>query len=251
MLPSGPMPGSCLWTQQTTIISSLDLTRQKQELGNHFSVCLTNKLNKIVLTFGHIRMGTVASGPSACCPWGLVGLCYTALPSHCWVLATWTALQLKNRKTQNISFCTNRSPASSLLLVLSGAHLSSCHRRGPWWTRRDPSAPSYPGRPSQAGNPESWESERFFWKMLGRHHQQKGLANSRYSYRRAGSLLAECWCWILWFILVILNFLIFSRLLHTLFLKFLLISSLGWFFVNYYKFKKMRNNVDLINIVLH
>lgn len=51
-------------------------------------------------------------------------------------------------------------------------HLSSCHRRGPCWTRTDPFGPSSLGHPCLAGSPESWESWRSFLKTLDRRHQQ-------------------------------------------------------------------------------
>lgn len=81
----------------------------------------------------------------------------------------------QNRKARFIvGFTSNTTPTASNLSV---AHLSSCHQRGPCWTRRDPSDSSSQGRPSQAGNPASSESWHSFWKMLDLHHQQMGPAD--------------------------------------------------------------------------
>lgn len=40
--------------------------------------------NYSTFTFVHIHTGTVASGSLACWPLGLVDLCYTVPPFHCW-----------------------------------------------------------------------------------------------------------------------------------------------------------------------
>lgn len=44
------------------------------------------------------------------------------------------------------------------------AYPSSCRRRGPCWTRRDPSGPSFRDRPYWAGSSASWGSWRSFSK---------------------------------------------------------------------------------------
>lgn len=40
--------------------------------------------NYSIFTFVHIHTDTVASGSLACWPLGLVDLCYTVPPFHCW-----------------------------------------------------------------------------------------------------------------------------------------------------------------------
>lgn len=81
MFTSGPMPGSCLESDQQSFSDLIELKWYKSDDSHIISLNYHS-----VFTFGHIHMGTVASGPSACCPLGLVGLCYTAPPFHYWGL---------------------------------------------------------------------------------------------------------------------------------------------------------------------